>query len=77
MGVPTLMNAAVTERPGSMRVTTVPTPRPGPGEVIVRVRSVGICGTDVQVHRGELPARLPVVLGHEYAENVLRVVLEP
>ena len=73
MGVRALMNAAVTERAGFMRVVELPAPHPGPGEVIVRVRSVGICGTDVQVHRGELEARLPVVLGHEYAGEVAEV----
>lgn len=73
MGAPPFMTAAVTEEPFCTRVTTVRTPRPGRGEALVRVRAVGVCGTDVQVYRGELSAALPLVLGHEYAGEVAEV----
>src|SRR5262245_6358055 len=45
----------------------VPRPRPGPGEVLVRVVVAGICRTDLHVAEGRLPAADPVVLGHEFA----------
>ncbi|MBN1337588.1 MAG: alcohol dehydrogenase catalytic domain-containing protein [Deltaproteobacteria bacterium] len=64
-----------------LRVQEVPDPTCGPGEVVVRVRATGICGSDVhcvQVDAGGWmrfsgPVRLPVVLGHEYAGEVVEV----
>ncbi|HUJ40381.1 MAG TPA: zinc-dependent alcohol dehydrogenase family protein [Candidatus Acidoferrales bacterium] len=46
----------------------VPTPRPGPGEVLVRVNACGVCRTDLHVVEGELPPRKsPVIPGHQVA----------
>src|SRR5262245_28923258 len=45
----------------------LPRPRPGDGEVLVRVVVAGICRTDLHVAAGLLPAADPVVLGHEFA----------
>jgi L-iditol 2-dehydrogenase len=41
-------------------------PRPGPGEVLVRVEAAGICGTDRHLFKGEFPSTPPVTLGHEF-----------
>jgi alcohol dehydrogenase, propanol-preferring len=44
----------------------VPAPRPGKGEVLVRVRVCGVCRTDLHVVEGELPPRKsPVIPGHQ------------
>lgn len=45
----------------------VPTPRPGPGEVLIRVRACGLCHNDVWLTRGvfPFPALDPVITGHE------------
>jgi len=44
----------------------VPDPKPGPGQVLVRVRSCGVCRTDLHVADGELKdPKLPLILGHE------------
>ncbi|NEA50351.1 alcohol dehydrogenase catalytic domain-containing protein, partial [Streptomyces sp. SID10815] len=64
------------EAPGVHRV--VPhTPRdPGPGEALVAVRAVGVCGSDREVYQGNRPAqyvRYPLVLGHEWS-GVVRAV---
>jgi alcohol dehydrogenase len=40
-------------------------PRPGPGEVVMRVTLTTICGTDVHIVKGEYPVRSGLVLGHE------------
>lgn len=40
-------------------------PRPDPDEVVVRVESVGICGTDLSIHAGRIPVAYPRVMGHE------------
>jgi len=45
----------------------VPDPKPGPGQVRIRLHASGVCGTDVHVWNGELPVPLPIVLGHEPA----------
>src|SRR5579859_6267779 len=38
---------------------------PGDGEVLIRYTHAGLCHSDVHVQHGDLPARLPMVLGHE------------
>lgn len=66
------MLAAVLRRPNELRVEDVPTPSPGPGEVLVRVGANTICGTDLRISRGEKTSHveLPVILGHETAGHV-------
>lgn len=41
------------------------TPRPGPGEVLLRVRACGVCRTDLHLLDGDLPVREGVIPGHE------------
>jgi len=50
-------------------VEEVPTPEPGPGQVLVRVQGAGFCHSDLHVISGELPVlpRMPLILGHENA----------
>ena len=61
------MKAMVLERPGRPLVLRdVPTPHPGPGQVLVNVEACGVCRTDLHVVDGELPAqRAGLVPGHE------------
>lgn len=48
--------------------------QPGPGEALVRIRAVGICGTDLHAFRGKQPFfTYPRVLGHELGVEVLAV----
>ena len=60
------MRAARLEAIGSMVVREVDKPEPGPGELLVRVEAVGICGSDRHMFKGEYPTALPVTLGHEF-----------
>jgi 2-desacetyl-2-hydroxyethyl bacteriochlorophyllide A dehydrogenase len=67
------LKAAVLYGKGDIRLATPPDPRPGPGEVLIRVRACGVCGTDNSLFKGEYPASYPVVIGHEFAGEVAEV----
>ncbi|MFD7164777.1 zinc-dependent alcohol dehydrogenase [Streptomyces violascens] len=65
------MNAAVLSDVRSIEYRPVPTPRPGPGELLVRVSATGICGSDLAAWRGTHPYKsAPAVLGHEFSGRV-------
>ena len=68
-GLPSQMKAGVYYAPGDVRIETRPVPRPGPGELVLRVRACGLCGTDLAKYRHQLvePA---TVLGHEVTGEV-------
>ncbi|MEV7043746.1 zinc-binding dehydrogenase [Amycolatopsis sp. NPDC051061] len=62
---------------GTLAVRTVPVPRPGAGEVVVRVAACGICQSDLSQLDGHIPARLPVITpGHEASGTVAAVGAE-
>lgn len=65
-----MMRACLFLGPGRLELREVPRPEPGPGEVVVRVRATGLCGSDLRVYRGEKGARAGVALGHEFAGEV-------
>src|SRR5262245_30213774 len=71
------MQAIVLERFGSvdhLTMQSVADPRPGPGEVLLRVRACGVCYHDVFNRRGSLPrTSVPAILGHEVAGEVIEV----
>ena len=78
------MRAVVLRGPGRLEVADIPEPTLGPGQVLVRVRACGICGSDLRYLHGENPwsqhtlgVRLPnspdMVLGHEFAGEIVRV----
>jgi L-iditol 2-dehydrogenase len=64
------VKAAVLHGPRDLRVESAPSPRPGPGEVLVRVRMSGLCGTDYRIWTGDRPVSYPLVLGHEFVGMV-------
>lgn len=67
------MKTIVLEQPGRFTLTDTPQPAaPGPGEALVRVLTVGICGTDLHAFEGTQPFfTYPRILGHELAVEVL------
>ena len=57
-----------------LRAADIPTPEPGPGQLLLAVRACGVCRTDLHVFDGELPnPKLPLILGHEIVGMVARV----
>src|SRR5205807_10153616 len=89
--IPTTMRATFYEGPGRFATGSVPTPAPARGEALLRVRRVGICGTDLHIFQGHLDHRIPKggIIGHETFAEVVeapagsgfqpgdRVVVEP
>jgi L-iditol 2-dehydrogenase len=69
------MRAAVLHGPGKVVLEERPVPEAGPGEVVVRVTSVGVCGSDTHYYDhgriGRFVVDSPLVLGHEAAGEVV------
>ena len=66
------MKAIVLEAPGSAVVTKVGDPRVGEDEVLLQVRKIGLCGSDLNSYRGRNPlVSYPRIPGHEIAATVV------
>lgn len=61
------MRAAVLNKPYEINIEDVPRPEISEGEALVRVKSVGICGTDVLVYKGLYKNKFPIIPGHEFS----------
>jgi threonine dehydrogenase-like Zn-dependent dehydrogenase len=65
------MKALVWEAPRVMNVREQPTPEIGPGEVLVQVACVGICGSELSGYLGQNALRVPpLVMGHEFSGHI-------
>lgn len=70
--IPSNMQAAVYRGVNDVRIETVAVPAIGPGELLVKIATCGICGTDLKkIHTGSHSA--PRIFGHEMAGTVVRV----
>lgn len=69
------MKTAILDKPGRFTLTdTVQPGKPAKGEVLVRVLTVGICGTDLHAFEGTQPFfSYPRILGHELAVEVVEI----
>jgi len=56
-----------------LRVEEVAKPKPSAGEVLIRVKACGICGTDLHFYKGEWRVKLPLIPGHEFSGIVEEV----
>ena len=60
------------EEPGRFQLHSEPAPAPGPGEALVRIHRIGVCGTDLHAFAGRQPFfDYPRVLGHELGAEVV------
>lgn len=64
------MRALVMQAPQQPVVQNRPKPHPGPGEVVIRVKRVGICGTDLHIYAGDFLSGYPLIPGHEFAGQI-------
>src|SRR5437016_12457096 len=71
------MATAVLYAPRDLRLEQRPVPAPSEGEVLVRILSVGVCGSDVHYYEhgriGDFVVRSPLVLGHESSGKIVEV----
>ena len=68
------MKAAYLVAPEHVEVRELPEPKIGPGDALIRIRSGGICGSDISTYLGKHFLRKPpVILGHEVAGEVVEV----
>ena len=72
------MLAITLDQPGKFSATDAPEPRPAPGEALVRVHRIGVCGTDLHAFAGKQPFfNYPRILGHELGVEVIDPGSEP
>ena len=68
------MKAAVLREPNKpLSIEDIAISKPGPREVLVRLKAAGVCHSDVHFWTGSFPAELPTILGHESAGVVEQV----
>jgi 2-desacetyl-2-hydroxyethyl bacteriochlorophyllide A dehydrogenase len=68
------MKAVVLSGPGEAQLTDVPPPSVAPGEALLRIRRVGLCGSDLNSFRGRNPlVSFPRVPGHEVAATLVEI----
>lgn len=68
-----MMKAAALASPRTFEMREMDVPEPGPGEALIRVRSVGVCGSDLHFFRGEFPTPPGFILGHECSGEIAKL----
>ena len=75
--IPATMQAVILTGPNALELGELPTPEPGRNEVLCRVDSVAICGTDLHIFEGKFPGRwpraYPFTPGHEWSGTVVQL----
>lgn len=76
--IPSIMKAMTLTAYDSLEMAVIPVPEPGPGEVLCRIKSVAICGSDPKmIHGGyafaDWPPYYPFVMGHEWAGQIVKL----
>ncbi len=68
------MKSVCLKRPGEIVLADIPKTRRGSGEILLKVRSAGICGSDIGAYKGVNPlVSYPRIIGHEIAGEVVEV----
>lgn len=64
------MKALIYRGKGRLEFQSVPKPRSGTNEVLLKIRSVGICGTDLHIYHGGTDVKPGTIIGHEFSGEV-------
>jgi D-arabinitol dehydrogenase (NADP+) len=67
------MLAVLINEPGKFTLTNVPRSIPNSNEVLIKVFTAGICGTDIHIFQGKYEATYPIIPGHEFSGTVEEV----
>ena len=67
------MHVATWRGGSEFTIDTVADPAPGPGQIVLKVHSSGICGTDIHKTQGLFPGTPPEVLGHEFTGPIVEL----
>ena len=69
-----MMVQQVMTEPGKISFRNVPVPEPGPDQVLVKIKRIGVCGSDIHVYHGTHPyTSYPVTQGHEVSGQIVRL----
>jgi L-iditol 2-dehydrogenase len=74
------MRAMVLRAPSELALDDVATPEVPADNVLVRITHSGLCGADLKIYKGAIPARYPLIMGHEMVGEVAgvgRVIVDP
>jgi 2-desacetyl-2-hydroxyethyl bacteriochlorophyllide A dehydrogenase len=75
------MRAMVLRAPSELALDDVALPEVPAGHVLVRITHSGLCGTDLKIYKGAIPAGYPLIMGHEMVGEVVgrgdRVIVDP
>ena len=68
------MKSVCLKQPGEISLVDIPRTTRGKGEILLKVRSAGICGSDIGAYKGVNPlVSYPRIIGHEIAGEVIEV----
>ena len=59
--------------PGNVEYIDMPEPTAGPGQIVIKVHHVGVCGTDLHIFKSEYIINPPVILGHEMCGEIVEI----
>ena len=66
------MRQQVMTKPGEIEFREIPVPEPGPDQVLVKIKRIGVCGSDIHVYHGTHPyTGYPVTQGHEVSGQIV------
>jgi len=74
------MKAMVLRAPSDLALSDVALPQVSAGHVLVRITHSGLCGTDLKIYKGAIPAQYPLIMGHEMVGEMAsgaRVIVDP
>ena len=74
------MKAMVLRAPNDLALDDVAPPQVPAGHALVRITHSGLCGTDLKIYKGAIPAEYPLIMGHEMVGELasgVRVIIDP